>query len=417
MSVQTRAGRHEHPKREDGGWPADFQPVRCRSFREDVYATKFKLWCEDERTVEAHRTSRSGGTARTTSSKRRRIDEYPRLRQEIVYRRRVNQHQEALRHLECLEQYTRNPERWKAPNRPFWLRQLEEEADETDAVVEVISLLSSDDEDASGDESEVISLPDEESVPERLTSAQRKAGARLCELLRQSMGMMRDGGGLSASAAAELDETAAQVQEHAGIASILGEHGYKDGGFTLEFTEDKLRRLLRALDMWLPEAQCTQVKKEPAQKRAKTVSWTKNHSIQMATAPSTSSDGGSSDEYEDSDQSGFFDDESEDDDEDSSSMSGPAGTIASLRVENFMNHSNLTLDFISGINFIIGKSCFRALRNTYQPSGFVPWHYWLRVSATGKNGSGKSAIVNATQVALGAVSSCHTICKYACCSS
>ena len=227
MSVETRAGRHEHRKREDGGWPADFQDVRRESFREDVYAAKFKYWCEDEHTVMAHRTSRSGGTARATSSKRRRIDEYPRLREEIVYRRQVNQHQEALRHLECLEKYQLNPDRWKPPNRPFWLRPTQPtlvaaDAAETDAVAEVISLLSSDDEDATGDESEAISLPDDESVPERLTSAQRKAGARLCELLRQSMGMMRDGGGLSASAAADLDETAAQVQEHAGIAAADG---------------------------------------------------------------------------------------------------------------------------------------------------------------------------------------------------
>jgi hypothetical protein len=53
--------------------------------------------------------------------------------------------------------------------------------------------------------------------------------------------------------------------------------------------------------------------------------------------------------------------------------SGPAGTISKVVVVNFMNHRHLELDLNAGLNFIIGK-----------------------------NGSGKSAMCHAAQVALGA---------------
>ena len=65
-------------------------------------------------------------------------------------------------------------------------------------------------------------------------------------------------------------------------------------------------------------------------------------------------------------------DEDEDEDEELGG-SGPAGTIAVMVVKNFMNHEHLKMELGPGINFIIGK-----------------------------NGSGKSAMCHAAQVALGA---------------
>jgi chromosome segregation ATPase len=65
--------------------------------------------------------------------------------------------------------------------------------------------------------------------------------------------------------------------------------------------------------------------------------------------------------------------ESESEELDGATGEGPAGTISRMVVKNFMNHEHLKMDLKPGINFIIGK-----------------------------NGSGKSAMCHAAQVALGA---------------
>lgn len=70
---------------------------------------------------------------------------------------------------------------------------------------------------------------------------------------------------------------------------------------------------------------------------------------------------------------GQYEDSDSDSEAADTSGEGPAGTISRVVVKNFMNHEHLKMDLKPGINFIIGK-----------------------------NGSGKSAMCHAAQVALGA---------------
>ena len=70
---------------------------------------------------------------------------------------------------------------------------------------------------------------------------------------------------------------------------------------------------------------------------------------------------------------GQYEDSDSDSEAVDTSGGGPAGTISRVVVKNFMNHEHLKMDLKPGINFIIGK-----------------------------NGSGKSAMCHAAQVALGA---------------
>ena len=133
----------------DGGWPAEFQPLRLQSFDGAEYELlRERFFTVYNVTSGARESCTRGGTLRVTTrvvGKKVAIAEWPRLRCAVEALHANGQHEEALRHLRCLRHYMTLVQHATLP------RVLRGEAAAGGFLPgEVVSLLS-DDEDANED--------------------------------------------------------------------------------------------------------------------------------------------------------------------------------------------------------------------------------------------------------------------------
>ena len=93
----------------DGGWPADYQPVRARAFDQGDYDRLRAFFFTMVDVIAGSRESRTrNGTLRATERVTRqklRIEEWPVLQQNVEQLHGAGRFSEALAHLRCLEKY------------------------------------------------------------------------------------------------------------------------------------------------------------------------------------------------------------------------------------------------------------------------------------------------------------------------
>lgn len=93
----------------DGGWPAEYQPVRARAFDQADYDRLRAVFFTMVDVIAGSRESRTrNGTLRATERVTRqklRIEEWPVLRQNVEQLHAAGRFTEALAHLRCLEKY------------------------------------------------------------------------------------------------------------------------------------------------------------------------------------------------------------------------------------------------------------------------------------------------------------------------
>eukprot|EP01045_Picozoa_sp_COSAG04_P031306 COSAG04_NODE_5749_length_1504_cov_0.949466_2_plen_374_part_00 len=129
----------------DGGWTAEFQPLRQKPFDEKEYKRLHELFFTEYAVEAGARESRTRrGTLRTTvrrTGTTTRIAEWPRLQEAVQQLHEADEKEEALKHLRCLEHYM---QRVSSGSLPRALRA--DGAASGFADGEVVELLDSDDE-------------------------------------------------------------------------------------------------------------------------------------------------------------------------------------------------------------------------------------------------------------------------------
>jgi hypothetical protein len=93
----------------DGGWTAEFQPLREKAYDDQEYRRLHALFFAERHKEAGARESRTrGGRLRVTTrivGTTTRIAEWPRLRDTVLELHEAGNQEEALRHLRCLEHY------------------------------------------------------------------------------------------------------------------------------------------------------------------------------------------------------------------------------------------------------------------------------------------------------------------------
>jgi hypothetical protein len=140
---------------QDGGWPAEFQQLRQKPFDEADYARLHEIFFAKRPVVAGSRESRTRhGTLRVTERvvrEKAMIEDWPRLNSQVESMHAAGQHEEALRHLRCLEFFLSHV------GHPFLPRALRADGSADGfAAGEVVELLSDDDDDA--DKPEIIDV-------------------------------------------------------------------------------------------------------------------------------------------------------------------------------------------------------------------------------------------------------------------